>query len=378
MAAVIMNLRTRHFRFERAPALLVASWAAFAILCAPDLALAQQAKKSTWKVPRTEFGQPDLQGNWNNATLTQFERPANFGNRLVMTPDEAAQVEGSAAKHVADNAKPTDPKLGIQDLPKDCGYGFTGTNCGYNNFWVDRGTQVIRINGEPRTSIVTDPPNGRMPALTADAQRRNAARMGARRGFGPLDGPEARGLGERCIMSFGSSAGPPMLPLMYNNTYSIAQSKDTVMIVVEMVHDVRIVRLNGERLPRSVRKWMGDSIGHWEGDTLVIETENFHPLHGYRGANENLKITERLTRVAPDQIIYKFTIEDPTTFTQSISGELPMNFTRDLQFEYACHEGNYALPGILAGAREEERAAAAAGKTVALRRSAAQDEEGEK
>jgi hypothetical protein len=126
-----------------------------------------------------------------------------------------------------------------------------------------------------------------------------------------------------------------------------------------------------------VRKWMGDSIGHWEGDTLVIETENFHPLHGFRGANENLKITERLTRVAPDQILYQFKIEDPTTFTQPISGELPMNFTRDLQYEYACHEGNYALPGILAGAREEERAAAAAGRAVAPRRTAAQDEEGE-
>jgi hypothetical protein len=329
-------------------------------------------------VPRTEFGHPDLQGNWNNATLTQFERPAQFGNRLVLTAEEAAQIEGTAAKHVAENAKPTDPKHGIQDLPKDCGYGFSGTNCGYNNFWVDRGTQVIRVNGEARSSILTDPPNGRMPAFTAAAQRRNAERAAARRGMGPLDGPEARGLGERCLMSFGSSAGPPMLPLMYNNTYSIAQTKDTVMIVVEMVHDVRIVRLNGERLPRTVRRWMGDSIGRWEGDTLVIETENFHPLHGYRGANENLKITERLTRVAPDQILYKFTVEDPTTFAQPFSGEVPMNFTRDLQYEYACHEGNYALPGILAGAREEERAAASAGRAVAPRRSAAQDEEGEK
>jgi hypothetical protein len=333
-------------------------------------------QKSAWKVPRTEFGQPDLQGNWNNATLTQMERAQQFGTRNVLTAEEAAQIEGSAAKHVADNAKPTDPKLGIQDLPKDCGYGFTGTNCGYNNFWVDRGNSVIRINGEPRASMITDPPNGRLPPMTAEARKRQAERMAARRGAGPLDGPEARGLGERCLMSFGSSAGPPMLPLMYNNTYSIVQTKDAVMIVVEMVHDARIIRLGGRPLPKSVPKWMGDSIGHWEGDTLVVETTNFYPLQSFRGASTDMKVTERFTRVAPDQILYKFTVEDPSTFTQSFSGELPMNVTHDLQYEYACHEGNYALPGILAGARAEERAAAA-GKKAGPARNGEKDADGE-
>jgi hypothetical protein len=314
------------------------------------------AKKSAWRAPRTQDGQPDLQGNWTNATLTQLEREPQLGTRLNLSEDEAARIEGTAAEHVEENAKPTDPKLGIQDLPKDCGYGFTGTNCGYNNFWVDRGTQVIRIDGQPRSSIITQPANGRIPQMTTEARQRTAARGAARRGRG-TDGPETRSLGERCLMSFGSSAGPPMLPLMYNNTYSIVQNKDTVMILVEMVHDARIVRLGGKPLPKSVKRWMGDSIGRWEGETLVVETTNFHPLQSFRGSNENLKVIERFTRTAPDNILYQFTVEDPSTFAQPFSGELPLNATPGKLYEYACHEGNYALPGILAGAREEERAA---------------------
>jgi hypothetical protein len=161
-------------------------------------------------------------------------------------------------------------------------------------------------------------------------------------------------------MSFGSSAGPPMLPLLYNNNYQIVQSKDTVSIVVEMVHDVRTIRLGGKHNPASVRPWMGDSIGHWEGETLVVETTNFHPAQSFRGASDNLKVTERFTRVAPDQILYKFTVEDPTVFSQPWSAELAMNASDKNIYEYACHEGNYALPGILAGAREAERVAAEA------------------
>ena len=334
------------------------------------------AKKSAWKAPRTLDGQPDLQGNWTNATLTQLERAPQFGTRLNLTAAEAAEIEGAAAKHVADNAEPTDPNLGIQDLPKDCGYGFTGTNCGYNNFWVDRGTQVIRIDGQPRSSMITDPPNGRLPAMTPQARQRMTARGAGRRNA--TDGPEVRSLGERCLMSFGSSAGPPMLPLMYNNTYSIVQNRDTVMILVEMVHDARIIRLSGKPLPKSIKRWMGDSIGRWEGDTLVVETTNFHPLQSFRGANENLKVIERFTRTAPDRINYRFTVEDPTTFSQSFSGEVPMNATPGKLYEYACHEGNYALPGILAGAREEERAAASKqGTPAAATKEVSNEPEGE-
>lgn len=341
------------------------------------MTLSAGTQAESYKAPRNEFGQPDLQGNWSNATLTALERAPAFGTRLEITEEEARTIEGTAAEHVAENAKPTDPKHGIQDLPKDCGYGFSGTNCGYNNFWVDRGTQVIRIDGKPRSSILTEPANGRMPPLLPEARQRLAAKSAAfRKGAGPVDGPEIRSLGERCLMSFGSSAGPPMLPLMYNNTYTIVQTKDAVMIEVEMVHDVRVIRLNGKPVPKSVYKWMGDSIGRWEGDTLVVETTNFHPQHGFRGAQENLKVTERFTRVSPQQILYKFTVEDPTTFSAPFSGELPMNATPEKLYEYACHEGNYALPGILAGAREEERAAAAAGTQV-KQRSLEEDARGE-
>jgi hypothetical protein len=163
---------------------------------------------------------------------------------------------------------------------------------------------------------------------------------------------------------------------MYNNTYTIVQTKDAVMIEVEMVHDVRVIRLNGKPLPKSVSKWMGDSIGRWEGETLVVETTNFHPMNGFRGSQENLKVTERFTRVSPQQILYRFTVEDPTTFSAPFTGELPMNFTPEKMYEYACHEGNYALPGILAGAREEERSAAASGGTV-KQRSLEDDAKGE-
>ena len=341
--------------------------AAFAM--ATTVAAAAEWSKPTvapgYKVPRTADGKPDFQGNWTNASLTALERPAKFGERLVMTPEEAAEIEGSAAKHVEENAKPTDPKLGIQDLPKDCGYGFSGTNCGYNNFWVDRGSQVTRINGEPRTSFIVYPANGRLPPMVPGARERLTAKSAAfRKGAGPVDGPEIRSLGERCLMSFGSSAGPPMTPQMYNNTYTIVQNKDTMMILVEMVHDTRVIKIGGKRTPDSIKKWMGDSIGRWEGDTLVVETVNLHPQQSIRGANENVKVTERFTRIAQDQILYQFKVEDPTTWAQPWMGEEIMSATNEKLYEYACHEGNYALPGILAGAREEERVAAAKGTEV--------------
>jgi hypothetical protein len=327
-------------------------------------ALAQSAKTSTWKAPRNEFGYPDLQGNWNNATITPIERPTEFGDRRALTNEEANKLEGAAVARVEEGNKPTDPSKGIQDLPVNCAPGFSGTNCGYNNFWVDGGSMVVRVKGEKRTSIIIDPPNGKMPGMTSEAQKRNAERMAAFRrggagGGGMADGPEMRPLGERCILSFGSSAGPPMLPSMYNNNYQIVQSKDRVVILVEMVHDARVVRIGGQHLPSNVRLWMGDSIGHYEGDTLVVETTNFNRGQNFRGASENLKVTERFTRAAPNQLVYQFTVEDPTTFNQPFTGELNMNATPDNLYEYACHEGNYALPGILAGARQEESDAAA-------------------
>lgn len=329
-------------------------WATGALLTTLTLPLV--AAESQWRPPRTSDGYPSLEGVWTNATITPLERQPQFGDRLTITEAEAQALEKEQADFRAEQNKPTDPKLGILDLPHDCGGGFTGVNCGYNNFWVDPGSQLIKINGERRTSIVTEPKNGRVPSLKPAARARLAQRFAAYRSGG-ADGPEVRPLGERCILSFDSSAGPPMLPLLYNNNYQIVQTKDAVLIHVEMVHDARVVRLNAKHRPASMRFWMGDSIGWYEGDTLVIETTNFRPEQAFRGASENLKVTERLTRVSPTEIIYRFTIDDPDSFEQSWSGELVFNASNENIFEYACHEGNYALPGILAGAREEEKAA---------------------
>jgi hypothetical protein len=314
-----------------------------------------------WKVARTADGQPDLQGNWTNATITPLERPAQFGDRLTLTSAELAAMEHEESRANAAADAPTDPNTRVQDLPRDCGRGFSGANCGYNSFWIDPGTRVMTLNGEGRTSIVTSPANGRLPPMTKESQQRMAQLFATFRGggVGPADGPEVRSLGERCILSFGSSAGPPMLPLLYNNNYQIVQTKDSVLILVEMVHDARVVRIGARHLPASVRSWTGDSIGHWEGDTLVVETTNFRREVDFRGSSENTKVTEWFTRIAPDKISYKFTVNNPDVYQTPWSGELAMNATPSNIYEYACHEGNYALPGILAGAREAEKQPAA-------------------
>ncbi len=331
-----------------------------AALCAPASA-DNPAPANKWRAPRTADGHPELQGTWTNATITKFERPEEYGERLGLTEQEANALEHAEATFNATADAPTDPKTKVEDLPASCGRGFSGANCGYNNFWVDPGTKVITINGQARSSMLVDPPNGRMPPLTDAGKQRMAQRMAAFRrgdGGGSADGPEMRSLGERCILSFGSSAGPPMIPLLYNNNYQIVQTSDAVMILVEMVHDARVVRLNSKHRPSNVRTWMGDSIGWWEGETLVVETTHFRPDQSFRASSENLKVTERFTRVDPSQILYRFTVEDADTFTRPFSGEVAMNATNEQIYEYACHEGNYALPGILAGERAKEQEAA--------------------
>jgi hypothetical protein len=335
--------------------MLAMAAAAVALAAAPTLAAAQaKPAASAYKAPRNAWGQPDLQGIWTNATITPLERPAQYKD-LALPDSEAAKLEQATAQSNAEGLKPTDPNAKVTDLPVDCGRGFRGTDCGYNSFWVDPGTKVIRINGQPRSSIIVDPPDGKLPPMTEAARQRMAQRFG-RSNPRAFDNPEFRSLGERCILSFGSSAGPPMLPLLYNNTYQIIQSKDEVAIQVEMVHDVRTIRLNAKHDPAHVKKWMGDSIGWWEGDTLVVETVNFRPEQGFRGANgATQKVTERFTRISPTQILYRFTVEEPTTWTRPWTGEVALNATRGPIYEYACHEGNYALEGILAGARELER-----------------------
>lgn len=321
------------------------------LLLLPALAWsAQPAGK--WQVPRMADGAPDLQGMWTNATITPLERPKEFGERLVISDAEAQRLEAENQKFTEEADAPTDPKTRTQDLPNSCGLGFTGADCGYNFFWLDRGQSVIAVNGERRSSLIIQPKDGRVPLLP-ERQKLLAERFTTMRTN--FDGPEARPLGERCLLAFGSSSGPPMLPVLYNNHYQIVQSKDTVLILVEMVHDARIIRLNGKPLPKHIRKWMGDSIGRWEDDTLVVETTNFTEQESFRGSTPDMKVIERFTRVAPDTINYQVTLEDPTAFSQPWTAEFPFRATNEPIYEYACHEGNYALPGILAGAREDEK-----------------------
>lgn len=320
-----------------------------------------EAVAKDWKTPKTADGHPDFQGFWTNATITPLEREAKYGDRIALSEKEVAEIEGADAEFREKELEPTDPSLTVEDLPEDCGGGFTGVDCGYNNFWVDPGTKIMRIDGEPRASMITNPKNGRVPPLLP-AGRARLAKMYASYVSGDNAGPEARALGERCLMSFGSSAGPPMIPLLYNNNYQIVQNKDHVMILVEMVHDVRIIPLTKQRRPAVMAPWMGDSIGRFEGDTLVVETMNVNPNQSFRGSGPNAKFIERFTRTGESTIKYEFTVEDPESFSQTWGGQVAFNSSDKPLYEYACHEGNYSLPGILAGTRKKERDAAEAAK----------------
>ncbi|ALO45297.1 hypothetical protein [Pseudohongiella spirulinae] len=300
-------------------------------------------------LPRTPDGKPDLQGLWTNATQTPLERPAALADQAVLTPEQASELEFNARMRIENANQPSDPN---RPPPTD-----GNTDLGYNNFWVDRGTGVAMINGQYRTSLIVDPANGRIPYVEEPRPRGQAAEWRARPGVQAYDGPELRPLGERCLLSFGSSSGPPMLPVMYNNNYQIVQTDDHVMILVEMVHDARIIPLNRDHTAHDTQTWMGQSVGRWEGDTLVVETRHFHPQQTFRGSSENLRVTERFSLESPDKIIYSVTLEDPTVFAQPWTAEIPMNRrpAGDMMYEYACHEGNYAFSGILAGARMLEQ-----------------------
>jgi hypothetical protein len=307
--------------------------------------------------PRTPDGHPDFQGNWSNATMTPLERPAGLGRAL--TAAQVDRLEKIRSDTIEKLSKDSDPNRPAPPKGGDGSTGAAGNVGGYNYFWIDAGNQFATVNGERRSSLIVDPPNGRVPPVTPEFRARQAERLRKAQEFREYDNPENRPLAERCLMSFGSNAGPPMLPnYFYNNNYTIVQTRDHIMIMTEMVHDVRIIRMgNGPRLPKDVRPWMGDSWGRWEGDTLVVETTNFHPLQTFRGSSENLKVTERFHRADANSILYRFTIDDPTTFTATWSGELPFVKMNELIYEYACHEGNYALSNILSGERARDREA---------------------
>ena len=336
--------------------LLVLSWAA----PAPPPAEAQAAGPEPWVVPRTPDGRPDLQGNWTNATITPLER--REGQPAVLAPGQVARIEGRRAERIDELSRPSDPNRGAPPVGGDGSTGAAGGVGGYNYFYIDAGDRVAVYDGEPRSSLIVDPPDGRIPPLTPEARARLEERQAFWAGFGPYDNPENRPLAERCLISFRSSAGPPMLPnYFYNNNYTIVQTADHVVILAEMVHDARIVRLGERRpLPPDVRPWFGDSWGRWAGDTLVVETTNLHPLQLdrvsiFRGASENLKVTERFVRVDAHTLHYEFTMDDPTSYTRPWTGQIPFKALPEQLYEYACHEGNYALFNVLSGERARER-----------------------
>ena len=354
-------------------------------LALPMAAAAQEG------LPRTASGRPDLSGTYDTATLTPLQRPQRFGMRQTLTAEEAAVVAsdpgalralfgiapgGSDERRDARNAAggTREAEQTVPPVGGDGSGGAAGNVGGYNTFWIDRGTGVFRIDGEWRTSIVTDPPDGRRPPLTAAARARAAERarfFRANTGTawwldddldapGPYDDPEIRPLAERCLLGFGSVGGPPMLPVLYNNLKKIVQTDDHVLIHVEMVHDARIVRMNQPHAPPEIRSWLGDSVGHWEGDALVVETTNFNDTPALGGASRNLHVVERFTRIGPEALLYGFTVEDPTVWTAPWSGEYVWPATGDRVYEYACHEANYSFRGILGGARILEADARAA------------------
>ena len=321
-----------------------------ALLLVPAAAAAQDA-------PRTPWGDPDLQGTYTNKTITPLERPEALGDKAFLTDEEVAAQEQARVDR--------NQELLVAPPRRTVAGGNVG---GYNNFWLDGGT---RPTG--RTSLISDPPNGRLPVRTADAADRKAAHDAAFPVEGPFDSWEDLELNDRCLVW---SAGPPMLPSAYNNNFMIMQTPGYVAIYVEMIHDFRIIPIDGRaHVPASIRQWHGDARGRWEGDTLVVETTNLRRTEANAGAvggdpvllrmangrdDDTITVTERFTRTGPGTVHYEFTVEDPTHWERSFSGEFPFTtFPADelpYLFEYACHEGNYSMTNILGGERARELA----------------------
>jgi hypothetical protein len=320
-----------------------------------------------WKVPRTSDGRPDLEGIWDYNVITPLERPKSMGTRAFLTDEEFAQREAAADKAIAeqppDGSRAPDPR--DADRPgAPAGEAAARNPMGvpYNRFWNER------ARATRQTSLIVDPPDGRMPPLTPEAEARNAAMAAARRGL-DMDAPTRggwvhdlgpRGLAVRCIVGFNS--GPPVTNIGENQRFQVLQTRDHVVILNEMIHDARIVPLDGRpHLSQRIRHWLGDSRGRWEGDTLVVDTTNFTDMVadmriGFRSGGTTTHLVERLTRTAPDTLLYEYTLTDPSTWTRPWTAQIPLRKSSGALFEYACHEGNYSLPLILSGARERERA----------------------
>ena len=280
----------------------------------------------------------DLEGIWAFATLTPLERPAELAAKAFLSEEEAAAY-----------AKET---IARGDRDRRDGGAAVDVGRAVNDYWFDRGTTLALLGGKRLTSMIVDPADGRLPPLT-DAARSRAAARGAENREHPADGPENRSLQERCLAF---NAGPPIQPGPYNNFVKVLQYPDDVVIFTEMIHDARVVPLDGRpHAPAAMRLWLGDSRGRWDGDTLVIDTTNFTPKTSFRNTDENLHLVERLSRVDERTLLYEFTVEDPTAYTRPWTARLPMTKSSERLYEYACHEGNYALQDILRGARYQER-----------------------
>ncbi len=338
------------------------------VVSVPVYSGSDQSKRSNYEPPRNAQGHPDIQGNWDFRSLTPLERPKDLADKAVFTPEEEAAYRAKVTQ-----INDTDNKKDL-DLPAEY-----DVEVPYNNFWLDYGTTM---NKDRRTSLLVDPPNGRLPALTAEARAgmqnyllrtlpvRDYFSIGLST-FRPA-GPESLGLSERCMVGF--NAGPPLIPSAYNNNLRIVQGPRHVVLFTEMVHDARIVPMDGSaHLPAGMEKWTGDSRGHWDGDTLVVETTNFTdktpsyqlPLSeagqiSVVGSGKNLHLVERFTRTSDSQLVYEYTVTDPTSFARPFTVAIPLQATEDQIFEYACHEGNHAMIGMLRGARQMEKDAATA------------------
>jgi len=292
-------------------------------------AVSAAAQTPKARAQRAPDGHPDLQGTWDFAQLTPFERPSALAGKSSFSDEEAEEFAQQR----------------IESANKDYRGGGAAADVerAYNDFWWDFGKRIAK-----QTSLVVDPPDGRVPPLTSEAQARAAARRGK------YDNPEERPLAERCVLGFNS--GPPMIPSAYNNNMQLVQTHDHVVILNEMIHSARIIPLDGRpHAPASIRSLTGDSVGHWEGDTLVVDTTNFSQEAGFRGASTKMHLVERFTRLDKDTLRYEFTVDDPATWTAKWSASIPMTRTDELIYEYACHESNYGLEGVLKGARFEDQ-----------------------
>ena len=300
-----------------------------------------------YQVSKTLFGHPDLQGVWSNSTITPLERPY-YARSANLSKHDAVNWEKQANAFIAISEAPIDPNAPAPTT--------ADPEKGYESFWVDRGTDLAVIDGQIRTSLISYPSNGKIPYKSKTQSKLNIFLSKINTSF---DHPEQRPPGERCIVGYGSSGGPPMLPVLYNNHIQIVQNKENVLIHVEMNHDARIVRLNAEHT--ALPAWLGDSVGVWQGETLVVTTKHFNAGQDCRASlthwfcmSENAIVTERFTRIADDEILYEFEVNDPQSFSDVWRGEIPLRAAPGPIYEYACHEGNYGMENILSGARQQE------------------------